>query len=382
MKADVLIQNVSAQCIPNLVAAQTFRPRLLIWVYTEEFSASLRHLKSACAGLAAAQQEWRVDARDAEAMHRVLYERFQSIVVSEKVIYHLTGGTKSMALQGLFHLGIYRRAKGAKVMGVVMDPRSQCFDVIYPSPINNAVACASLSLDSMLAVHGNSWDGFHTYDDISLCAQSLALWQRMRAGAFDLKQAWKANDMRALHKRPPKDNRRHFKSLKAIPKPLKQTLALLQQYGWLSGLSYPSDHQVRYEQQHRDIIKLINGGWLECWLGAVLHNSGIEWQGARVSAKINEGEGGSQEFDFLGATARNHLVYWSCKTDAKLLNDKLFEVDALRDGIAGADFHVAGLLHTARMQPTMQAKAKRMHLHTVDAFAPNAEEQVVRISGG
>jgi len=379
-RPDILIQNVSAQCIPNLVAARTFRPRKMIWVYTPQFGETQNRLRDLTLRDSPDQENWRVDARDVESMHGILRERFAALAASGDVIYHLTGGTKSMALQGLYNHGTFRRQRSAKVMGVVMDPCTQHFDVIYPQPVNNAIACASLSLDDMLAVHGNSWDKFHPHDKLKACAQSRELWEDMRAQAPAMKKAWRVNDMRALHQRPPKDNQRHFSYPCSFPEAFRQTLALLQKHGWLSELHYPADDQVCYKQHRRDIIKLINGGWLECWLGATLYDSGINWHGARVSAKFNEGKGGSQELDFLGATDKNHLVYWSCKTEAKLTNDKLFEVDALRDGIAGSDFHVAGLLHTAHMQPTMQAKAKRMHLHVVQAFAPDAAEQVLRIS--
>jgi len=78
-------------------------------------------------------------------------------------------------------------------------------------------------------------------------------------------------------------------------------------------------------------------------------------------------------------------IGWSIghdKTDAKLSNDKLFEVDALRDGIAGADFHIAGLLHMGAMSRPMLGKARRMCLKTVDVLAPDAGQQLIRASGG
>ncbi|RMG57810.1 MAG: hypothetical protein D6717_04150 [Gammaproteobacteria bacterium] len=233
----------------------------------------------------------------------------------------------------------------------------------------------------MLTVHGNAWDHSHAFDDIGQCRQLRDVWERMRKESRELRRVWKANDMRALHDRPPKNSFRHFRCVRPIPKRLKNTLALLQSHGLLSGLRYPAPDQVCYEQHGQDIIKLIAGGWLERWLGAVLADAGIAWRGARVSAKVLEKGGGSQEFDFLGAH-RNHLVYWSCKTDAKLTNDKLFEVDALRDGIAGSDFHIAGLLHAAPVMPTMRAKARRMNLHMVCALEDDAAAQVIRISGG
>ncbi|MDQ7012061.1 MAG: DUF1887 family CARF protein [Mariprofundaceae bacterium] len=379
-RPDILIQNVSGQCIPNLVAAKTFRPRKIIWVYTPEFGNVLNCMREAVSGFVPEQENWRVDARDVEGMHRALSDDFAGLPAGQHVCYHLTGGTKSMSLQGLYNLGTFRRSRAADVRGIVMNPRTQHFDVIYPHPVNSAVACTPLALEEMLAVHGNRWDGRHAHVELEACIRHYDLWEAMRGQAVELKRVWSGNDMRALHRQPVKGSLRRFRSLRPLPALFRRSMSLLEENGWLSGLSFPAADQVCYEQHSRDIIKLISGGWLEYWLGAVLYESGIEWMGARISAKILERGGGSQEFDFLGAR-QNHLVYWSCKTDKKLTNDKLFEVDALRDGIAGSDFHVAGVLHVARIQPVMQAKARRMHLHLVNAFASDAAEQVVRVSG-
>jgi len=379
----VLIQNVSPQCIPNLVAVRTFRPSKLIWVCTPECENILADLQRQTLADVPLQQVWRVDARDAEALHIRFQSCFTSLSGDLPVIYHLTGGTKSMALQGLYNLGIFRRATGAAVQGVVMDPRSQYFDLLYPQPKNNVHRCVSLSLTEMLAVHGNKLDAKHPHDPMEQCARSRELWNVIHAESEKLKQEWSANRMRALHPNNPiQDEFRHFQYNGEMPRSFRRMLNLLQEHGWLSQLSFPASDQVRYRQRCGDVIKLINGGWLEHWLGAVLFDAGIDWCGGGVSIKVLERSGGSQEFDFLGATAANRLVYWSCKTDKKLGNDKLFEVDALRDGIAGADFHVAGLLHTAPMSPVMQAKALRMRVHTVNAREPDAKERLVRISGG
>lgn len=382
MRPDILIQNVSAQCIPNLVAARTFRPRRIVWIHTPEFAGLLDRLRRLTRADSPGQEQWQVDARDAEALHRVLSERFSALPADARVVYHLTGGTKSMALQGLYNLGSFRRERGAEVCGVVMDPRTQHFDIVYPQPVNNAVACAVLTLEQMLAVHGSSWDGRHRHAGLAECAEHGRLWEGVRSLAKSLKQDYSLNQLRALHRRPASGPRRHFRSLQAVPDSFRRIMDLLQGHGFITSLRWPAANEFRYHQTGIDVIKLVNGGWLEHWLGTVLHGSGIGWQGARVSAKVLEGDGGSQEFDFLGANSRNRLVYWSCKTDARLVNDRLFEVDALRDGIAGADFHVAGLLHTAPMPAVMQAKARRMNLHAVHAFADNAAEQLVRISGG
>jgi len=382
LQTDILIQNVSAQCIPNLVAAKTFKPKKIIWVYSAEFGDVLNRLRTQTMPITSNQENWLVDVRDAEALHQVLQSKFETLGAQGKVIYHLTGGTKSMSLQGLYNLGTFRRHKHAEVMGTVMDPRSQHFDVIYPHPKNNVFPCARLTLDEMLAVHGNQWDTNHTHTEPAHCAAEYGLWEAMRSLSKTMKREFSMNELRALHKRPVKGRLRHFKSKKPIPASFRKILQMFQTNGLIENLKWAGASEFRYEQLGEDIIKLINGGWLEYWLGAVLHNSDIDWRGARVSAKYLEGKGGSQELDFLGATASNRLVYWSCKTDSKLTNDKLFEVDALRDGVAGADFHVAGILHSAAMSDVMQAKARRIGLKAVHVYAPDAVEQLLACSRG
>jgi len=382
LQVEILIQNVSPQCTPNLVAAKTLRPRKIIWVATPECEDELERLRVSVQPYVREQLCWRVGARDAESLHATFIKNFAAINASGCIIYHLTGGTKSMALQGLFNLGLFGRNRHADVFGMVMDPVSQYFDLIYPHPVNNWLACQSLELGEMLAVHGSVLDSRHRHDELSDCSARMELWETMRLQASALKRVWHVNDMRALHRRPPADEWRHYRASRALPKQLKSVLRILTEYGYISELSFPSMSEACYRQHQCDVLKLITGGWLECWLGAVLCQSSIVWNGARVSAKVNEPEGGSQEFDFLGASERNRLVYWSCKTDAKLTNDKLFEVDSLRDGIAGSDFHVAGLLHTAEISKVMRVKAGRMRVHSVCVHDADAAEQVVRISGG
>ncbi|RMD65723.1 hypothetical protein D6833_02480, partial [Candidatus Parcubacteria bacterium] len=75
----ILIQNVSAQCIPNLVAAKTFRPRRLVWVHTPEFRETLDRLRKSASGFVEQQDAWQVDARDVEALHETLLRYFQTI---------------------------------------------------------------------------------------------------------------------------------------------------------------------------------------------------------------------------------------------------------------------------------------------------------------
>jgi len=379
---DILIQNVSSQCIPNIVAINTFKPKKVIWVSTQQTQGILKNLQEYTQADVPNQEVWHIDARDSEALHRKLQQYFSCLKDKLRVLYHLTGGTKSMALQGLYNLDIYQQEKNTQVQGVLMDPRSQCFDVIYPHPANNVYDCARLSLSEMMAAHQNTLDTSHRVTPLAWCAKHQDLWERFRLCSPILKDKWSANKMSALHDRPITGASRHFRYAQSLPKIYRQLMQKLQEHHLITKLSYPKKNEVRYEQKEEDVVKLLNGGWLECWLASVLYQSDIQWKEAYASAVVIEGKGGKQEFDFLGASNCNRLVYWSCKTDRKLSNDKLFEVDALRDGIAGADFHVAGLLHTADLMPTMQAKAKRMNLKLVNALEADAADKIIHISRG
>jgi len=375
IQTDILIQNVSEQCIPNLSAVYAFRPDTVIWVYTEQVKPVFERLRRMCTPLVQRQHGWKVDARDTESMHAALLQRFTALgAPGGKVVYHLTGGTKSMSLQGLYNLGNYRRQCDADVLGVVLDHVSGCFDVIYPQARNNALPNAILSLDQMLEAHGNRLDPDHAPVLLSTCADQRKLWEGFHDLSEKLKASVNFSLFRALHRRPAKGNMRHFKGSEPLPKALHRMLSLLQEGGIIRNLSFPASNEMRYEQGRDDVLKLLNGGWLERWLGAVLQHPGMDWQGAMISAKVLQGEGGgSQEFDFLGAS-RNRIIYFSCKTDKELRNDKLFEVDALRDGIAGRDYHVAGLLHTANVTDVMRRKARRMGVGMIHALHDDSDD--------
>jgi len=376
-RVDILIQNVSEQCIPNISAVHAFRPETVIWVYTEQVKPVFERLRRMCAPLVRQHDGWKVDARDTESMHATLLKRFTALgAPGGKVVYHLTGGTKSMSLQGLYNLGSYRRQFHADVLGVVLDPVSGYFDVIYPHARNNIISSAALTLEQMLEAHGNRLDPDHVPVQLSLCADQRELWMEFRELSEKLKATVNFSLFRALHPRPARDSLRHFKGSGPLPKVLRRILYLLQEGGLIHELSFPASDEMRYEQGRDDVLKLLNGGWLERWLGGVLQHPDMDWQGAMVSAKVLQGEGsGLQEFDFLGAS-HNRITYFSCKTDKVLRNDKLFEVDALRDGIAGRDYHLAGLLHTANVTGLMQKKAKRMGVAMIHALHDDVEDRI------
>ncbi len=381
MKGCILIQNVSSQCIPALVAAKTFQPKKIIWVYTPEFGSVLNRLKSFCSDFVQEQEQWRVDARDAEALHRGLLERFAVLkVAGDKVIYHLTGGTKSMSLQGLYNLGTFRRTWNVTVQGVVMDPRSQHFDVIYPHPVNNALPCARLSLRQILAIHGNA---VHTSGrSLEFLRKRREIFEKLRALAPEVR--------RALHTRNIGKNnagRVELEGGRSLPRPVERAIRLVGEAGLVRNMEIRGN-RVYHEGAvfDKDIFAYVRNLWMEDWAGAVLADDLSGWAGGFAGVKVRfgrrKGKGGdTQEFDFLGARD-NRLVYWSCKNIRKVTPAMLFEVDALRDEAAGADFHVAGLLYAGECGEGYKLKAGRLGVHLVHVHDPDAAEQVIRISGG
>jgi len=379
MKTDILIQNVSAQCIPNLVAVKTFRPRKLIWVYTPEFGDVLNRLRTSTADLVAVQENWRVDARDAEGMHAAMHNYFQTLSADKRILYHLTGGTKSMAIQGQMQLhASTAEAEGVR-HSVVMDPRTQCFDQLYPHPVNHAFPCQMLTLDDILKVHGNGVHRLgrslnelrHMFDGLErLRLISVALTRTIRDTATVIRR---------------QDGSYAMTKGQQIPAVIRQALEITADIGVLEHLTV-SDRSFRCDTVRTgDLVAYMRNLWLEDWVGALLATHIDDWQGGFSGVHVRIGKPGrtgldKQEFDFLGAR-QNHLIYWSCKNVKEIKPAYLFEVDALRDEVGGRDFHVAGLLYAGAMGEGMQKKAVRLGVGCVNVLEPDAAEQVVKISG-
>lgn len=380
MRPDILIQNVSAQCIPNLVAARSFHPRKIIWVCTPEFEGVLQRLRQQTIADTSKQQVWMVDARDAESMHKVMLESFARLKPEGDVIYHLTGGTKSMSLQGLYNLGTFRRKSGAGVYGVVMDPRSQQFDTVYPHAANNARPCTMLSLDEILHVHGNAVFGKgRSMQELSGKLDEL---ERMRVLAPAIKRE-------LIDRQISKQDEAGFYRLSGVgglPSGFCKGLEIAQRTGVLHGLEISG---VKFRCTMRgsgDPVAWVRNMWMEDWAGAVLGSGLSGWQGGGAGMHVRIGKKSKsgmdkQEFDFIGAR-NNHLVYWSCKNVKEISPAPLFEVDALRDEVGGRDFHVAGLLYAGLLKPGIAKKARRLGVELVDVFAADAAERLLRISGG
>lgn len=375
MDVDVLVQNVSAQCIPNLVAAKTYRPRRVIWIYTPETESILKRLQQALQPMA--QEVWQVNARDSQALASVLGQRFSSLKAKGKVVYHLTGGTKSMALQGMHALMKQAHLDG---VGVVMDPQSQHFDAVLPKAVNNQTKCAELGFTEILRVHGSTRkdksgrDMKHVvqhYDKLS----KLRLWNPM------LMQALK--DIDVCSKDQAAANQGFFYSRKKTKLSLnvRQALQLVEDMKMIKGLVFRGDQFKFQAVGVDDAIAYIRNMWMEDWVAAVLEkHRGGQWKGGFSGVKVSiKDYHNSQEFDFLGAR-KNHLVYWSCKNTREMKAEQLFEVDALRDEVGGRDFHVAGLVHTAKVKQGLQDKARRLNVALVNVLHHDAEERLVNIS--
>ncbi len=376
----ILIQNVSSQCIPNLVAARAFRPDRIVWVYTPEFGDALNRMRAATQRMAPAQENWRVDARDVVSMHRALKKGFATLPPEAEVIFHLTGGTKSMALQGLFNLGAFRRRHGARVRGVVMDPRTQTFDQIYPDPVNGLEGCPALSLKEILAVHGNK------LRDAGLSFERL----RARKPMLDRLRGMAAKVRRAMGDRTVRrDGDWFWLPGGPLPKAVRRAIRQVEEMGAVRGLQVEAERgRVRWKQAdfEGDLFAYVRNKWMEDWVGAVLAAGISGWRGGGCSVRVEFDREGrdTQEFDVLGARA-NRLVYWSCKHVRQMSSPVLFEVDALRDEIGGRDHHMAGVACLAwehGVGEGMLAKAGRLGVRLVDVAAPDAEEQILKASGG
>jgi len=56
-------------------------------------------------------------------------------------------------------------------------------------------------------------------------------------------------------------------------------------------------------------------------------------------------------------------------------------VDALRDEISGDGNHIVGILHAGEIKQGLLAKAKRLNVQVVDAWANDARERILALCG-
>ena len=374
MDCHTLIQNVSAQCIPNLVALRSFRPRRVVWIYTPQTRNELARLR-AMVPRGMEQIDWLVKARKVEELHGALAEGFGALPLDGTVVYHLTGGTKSMALQGLFNLGLHRRLRGANVLGVVMNPETQVFDALYPEPRSGVATCAELTLSEILRVHGNA---VHAPGrDLAFLRKRRDLLAQLRSLAPEV--------TRALGQRDVGRRDRGWVSLQGggpIPRIVCRALGLLHEGGLVRELRIEGNRVYAREPAFDcDVFAYVRDVWMEDWTGAVLAAHLDGWQAGFAGVKVRFGRrmhGGQdiQEFDFLGAR-RNRLVYWSCKRVRKVRPQMLFEIDALRDEVGGRDHHFAGLVYMGHCSEGLRKKASRLGVKMVDVTGVDAEEQLL-----
>ncbi len=382
MSIDYLIQNVSAQCIPNLVAARTYNPKHIIWIYTRQSEPSLKYLQQAYKSQNCKQQAWLVDALNPETLQHTLMKKMKILHGNVTVVYHLSGGTKTMSIIGIECLRKQSQLQQNKVFGVVMDAKTQKFDVVSPHAKNNTVSCRALSLQDILQIHGSQIK-HGSGRDMNKLKRRLAILEKLRqmnkplTDALDGKKMCKHDEARA---------RGYFylPGQKQISRIIKQGLELTQSVGAIKNLQFHGQEGFNFQAVHTTKpIDYMKNVWMEDWVGAVLarHDDG-HWKGgySGVRVSIQGKEADYQEFDFLGAR-KNHLVYWSCKNMKKMTPKPLFEVDSLRDEVGGRDYHVAGLVHAQSIEPGLVAKAKRLDVRLVNVRAPDAEEQLLRQSG-
>jgi len=378
MPTEVLIQNVSSQCIPNLVAAETFKPQRIIWVYTDESKNTLQQLQQSTQHITQQQEAWHVQARDSEWMQQHLKACFADLSVKGKLIFHLTCGTKSMALQGLMQLAMYKQKHSADVSAVVMNPNSQQFDMLFPQAGNAIQACQPLSFKQILAVHASQR---HKYSGRDM--QGLKKYYEPLSALRNLHKPM----MHAMQGRTvcsmdeSVDKGFYLRGGSDLPKVVQEGLSLAQDCGVIEHLHITNTHFSFQPQGCDNPIAYIRNTWMEDWVGAVLakYDDG-QWHGGYSSVKVSiKTAADYQEFDFLGAR-KNHLVYWSCKNMNEVKTPQLFEIDALRDEVGGRDFHIAGLLHTAVIKQGLYIKAKRLGVKTLQVTSPDAEQRLVKMS--
>ncbi len=372
-----LIQNVSDQCIPNLVAAKTFHPRRIIWICTQEKKQALKYLQAATEYITPDQAVWEVDARNSETMQRELTHRFKQYPDDGDIVYHLTCGTKSMAVQTVIGLATHISKRHVKVSAVVMDPRTQKFDVLFPKANNDAFACSFLSFTEVLKIHGSERrdKSGRAMQDLKKIYEPLEQLRRLH------KPLMKAMKDRRICSKEEARNGYFLHGGSDLPTILQQALYLAQEAGAIKQLRIQQQRFSFQPVHSHDAIAYIRNTWMEDWAGAVLakHDDGA-WRGGYSSVKVNiKNKGDYQEFDFLGVR-NNHLVYWSCKNIKEVKPAQLFEVDALKDEVGGRDFHISGLIHTPNMDHGLKQKAARLGVKLLQVTRDDAEETLVRLS--
>jgi len=382
MSIDYLIQNVSEQCIPNLVAARTYKPKHIIWIYTKQSEQSLKYLQQAYKPQNCKQQAWLVDALNPATLQHTLMKKMKILHGQVTVVYHLSSGTKTMSLIGIECLRKQSQLQRNKVFGVVMDAKTQKFDVVSPHAKNNTVSCRALSLQDILQIHGSQIK-HGSGRDMNKLKKHFSHLEKLRQMNKQLTDALNGIQV-CSHNEAKARGYFYLRNQKQINKMIKQGLEITQSIGAIKKLHFHGQEGFSFQAVHTtNPIDYMKNLWMEDWVGAVFakHDDG-HWKGgySGVQVSIQGKEADSQEFDFLGAR-KNHLVYWSCKNIKKTTTAPLFEIDALRDEVGGRDHHIAGLVHAQSIEPGLVAKAKRLKVYLVNVRAPDAKEQLLQLSG-
>lgn len=385
----LLIQIISKDCVPDLVAARTFQPSHIIWIYPPQLEHVFHRMQDITRNITDRQTGWCVDGGDVQAMNHELMQRFWTLPSDiNKLVCHFSSGSRAVALQCMANLGVFHRKTSIDAEAVVLDTRSQSFDIVYPLAKDDVYTCTTVNLADMLAAHGNYLDANRPMRDLDQCHSQSGFSDQMRQLAPDVKKAMHGKYLKALHAQESK--RRHVRlqsrtngHAQSLPGVLVRAFQIVRDMGLIEDLRQNGNSELTYVQRGcMDAFAFINGGWLEDWLGAVM--SELKWDGAGSGVYVLMGHryasqgSDSQEFDFLGARG-NHLVYWSCKHTTKLTHEQLFEVDALRDEISGDGNHIVGILHAGEIKQGLLAKAKRLNVHVVNAWADDARERILEL---
>jgi len=151
----LLIQIVSKDCVPNLVAARTFRPSQIIWIYPPQLEHVFQRMREITRNITDRQTGWCVDGADVQTMNSELMQRFWQLPADmSKLVCHLSSGSRAVALQCMANLGVFHRKTNIETEAVVLDARSQSFDIVYPLAKDDVYACVTVNLADMLQAHG------------------------------------------------------------------------------------------------------------------------------------------------------------------------------------------------------------------------------------
>ena len=379
-----LIQNVSRNAIPNLIAFQTFKPSKVIWICPEDAKQYFEKLCQWARTEVPQQELWSVDTSNPKKLMSQLMTKFSCLNSKVQYVYHLSSGPKILTSIGMSAFLLNFDQKHGEV--IVYDEPNQSFDVLYPTECDDQYHGALVSLEAMLKAHGNTLHPKGVIRTLDECWKRLPYIERLKKIASDVKRAMQGKVLKGLH--APSSTSRKFtliskkngKAIHEFPEPLISAFRIVEEIGLLKNLMVNSNGHLTFSTHDNNVYGYINGGWLEDWVGGVLAD--LEWSGAGVGVQVLMdaalSNNDSQEIDFLGVR-NNKLVYLSCKHTTKLTSDELFELDSLRDDLCGDGSFTIGIIHAGAIGSGMMDKAKRLNINVISPWGKNAAQELKQL---